>query len=63
MTQTLKSNEFWGKRSGYFSSHVPKGHKLPFGNAIKQRQRGSGANNNKNQKTLRLVNINKKWFN
>lgn len=46
MSVTLKSNEFWGKRSGSYDPSIPKGSNKPRGNVFTQSQWGSGANNN-----------------
>jgi len=44
--QNLTSNEFWGRKSGGFSTYVPKGHKKPIGNCFTQSQWGVGRENN-----------------
>ena len=41
----LKSNEFWGKRSGSYYTDKPKGSTKEWGNIFQQSQWGSGANN------------------
>lgn len=43
----LKSNEFWGKRSGTRSEERPKNMNTPWGCFFRQSQWGAGANNQK----------------
>lgn len=58
----LKSNEYWGNRSGKYVEAKPKGCSLPWGNVFQQRQFGSGKDNNAKQKTTKLINVNHAWF-
>lgn len=58
----LKSNSFWGSRSGFFDTSVPKGHNQPVGRAFRQRQYGAGRENKNQRTTCKLINVNKRWF-
>lgn len=60
----LKSNSFWGRRSGgFFDENKPKGCSLPWGFVIKQQQwnKANGGNSSRPAKCS-LINVNKKWF-
>jgi hypothetical protein len=58
----LNSNEFWGKRFGKYIEAKPKGCSLPWGFVFQQRQFGSGKDHNAKQKSIKLINVNTKWF-
>lgn len=51
---TLKTNQFWGRRSGSI--------KEPHGKCFQQQQWASGASHSSRPPKCSLVNINKKWF-
>lgn len=40
----VKSNVFWGRRSGSWDRSIPKGHPEAVGNIIRQNQWGCGPN-------------------
>lgn len=58
----LKSNQFWGSRSGAYSADVPKGSDKPWGNVFKQQQWSSGRERRGSPKKCSLHNTNHKWF-
>lgn len=41
----LKSNQFWGKRSGSWDDSCPNAARIPVGNIFRQSQWGSGQSN------------------
>ncbi len=60
--RTLKSNEYWGRRSGKYVAAHPKGCDKPWGFVFQQQQWGGGGNRNARQRTVKLINVNKRWF-
>lgn len=60
---TLKTNQFWGRRSGSTSETIPKGCNLPWNNYFQQQQwnKPDGGRQGKPVKCS-LTNVNKKWF-
>ena len=59
----LKTNTFWGKRSGQYSESKPKGCNYAWGNYFQQMQ-WTTANNGRQGKPIKctLINVNKSWF-
>lgn len=62
-TALLKTNTFWGRRSGSRDESIPKGCSLPWGNVFKQQQwnKADGGRSGRPAK-MTLLNVNKKWF-
>lgn len=58
----LKSNQFWGRRSGAYDPNPPKGSNQPWGFYFRQQQFGAGVNRNRKTPAVELTNVNKKWF-
>lgn len=58
----LKSNEFWGSRSGAYDPSPAKGDNKPWGFYFRQQQWSSGGNRQTKPSQVRLVNVNKSWF-
>lgn len=58
----LKSNEYWGRRSGKYVEAKPKGCALPWGFCFQQQQFGSGRDNSKRPSQLKVKGLNPKWF-
>lgn len=59
----LKTNTFWGRRSGSIDMTIPKGCVLPWGGVFKQMQwnKADGGRSGRPIKCS-LTNVNKKWF-
>jgi hypothetical protein len=55
----LKSNEFWGRRSGAY--RIMKGDLFKSFMFVQQKW-GSGSDRKGKQKHIKLLNVNKKWF-
>ena len=62
-SKVLKTNTYWGKRSGTYSESKPKGCNYPWGFFFQQMQWTTANNGNQGRPTkCTLTNINKKWF-
>ena len=62
MAKSLKDKYNYYHRQATYSEDKPKGCVLPWAWFIRQRQFSSGKNCNVKQKTITLLNVNKKWF-